>query len=537
MGTELNFEAMPFEAYDGFRTLASEQSGFELEEEFGRRSGRGGSSQRLSRGIAKQSQKRPSISSSGGQKKPPVRQPHSPPVRPRWPRRAVFGPYGVVPEPYGAAPAPYPAEPLPASSEYIRWVQSALNDVLGLRLPANGIADPATRSAIRSFQQQNGLPVDGVVGPDTERALLAARSGQSPQEGAPGPAGPTEPAPTSPTTEFDLEWENFEQEFDDTREIAERAAIKSRVAAGQTDPNALTDMVFFRRHPERRGRPLRADEHKLVYEWKAILRNLILPELAHGGARPVIGRKVRDPEVAATLAMAAKTVPGLGITLEQLLIRHQAESGGIPIEVLLAFIHFEAGRLFDDATAGKWNEKYKKYIPSFYELGVFQTPAGDHGCTNEAGAKKCKYRPPGRNVENSQFGKGWRRLAGTYPTESNWKDPTMQVRVGLWDLSSTADRVRMDFGALFPSKQSEWFLRMAVLYSFAAGAGAARSFLRKYKNELLALPEGKRWDFLRGKNVGTFYFDPENVAKKMALAAKLRAVRGTTVTQTPGGTQ
>ena len=205
--------------------------------------------------------------------------------------------------------------------------------------------------------------------------------------------------------------------------------------------------------------------------------------------------------------------------------------------MLLAFIHFEAGRLFDDATAGKWNEKYKKYIPSFYELGVFQTPAGDHGCTNEAGAKKCKYRPPGRNVENSQFGKGWRRLAGTYPTESNWKDPTMQVRVGLWDLSSTADRVRMDFGALFPSKQSEWFLRMAVLYSFAAGAGAARSFLRKYKNELLALPEGKRWDFLRGKNVGTFYFDPENVDKKMALAAKLRAVRGTTVTQTPGGTQ
>ena len=48
--------------------------------------------------------------------------------------------------------------------------------------------------------------------------------------------------------------------------------------------------------------------------------------------------------------------------------------------MLLAFIHFEAGRLFDDATAGKWNEKYKKYIPSFYELGVFQTPAGDHGC-------------------------------------------------------------------------------------------------------------------------------------------------------------
>lgn len=536
MNPELNFEAMPFEAYEAF---ASEQSGFEMEEEFGRRSGRGGSSQRLSRGMAKQLE-RPPISGLGRPKKPPVRPPRFPGVRRRWPWGTVFGPYGV-PEPYGVVPEPYSAEPVPAASEYMRWVQSALNDVLGLRLPVHGIADPATRSSIRSFQQREGLPVDGVVGPDTERALLAARGGKSSRGGEPSPAGPDMPEPsgtqttpaergasTPPAAEFEFEWENFAEEFDvdGAKKSAERAAVKSRVAAGERDPNALTDMVFFRRHPKRRGRPLRADEYKLVYEWKAILRNVILPELAHGRGRPAVGMKVSDPELAATLAM-----------LEQLLIRHQAESGGIPIEVLLAFIHFEAGRLFDDATAGKWNEKYKKYIPPFYELGVFQTPAGDHGCTIEAGAKKCKYRPPGRNVENSQFGKGWRRLAGTYPTESDWKDPTMQVRVGLWDLSSTADRVRMDFGALFPSKQSEWFLRMAVLYSFAAGAGAARSFLRKYKNELLALPEGKRWDFLRGKNVGTFYFNPENVDKKMALAAKLRAVRGATVTQSPGGTQ
>ena len=106
------------------------------------------------------------------------------------------------------------------------------------------------------------------------------------------------------------------------------------------------------------------------------------------------------------------------------------------------------------ATAGKWNEKHKRYIPSFYELGVFQTPAGDHGCTNEAGVKACRYRPPGRNVENSQFGKGWRRLAGAYATEGNWKDPTMQVRIGLWDLTSTADRVHTAFADLFPSRRS-----------------------------------------------------------------------------------
>jgi hypothetical protein len=526
MSGEINFEAIPFEAYDGFRTLASEQSALELEKEFGRRARSRGSLAHTPRVILKQSQKRPSISQLGPKK--PVRPSHF--FHPRRPRGVVF-------EPYGAAAEPYPAEPLRTGSEYMRWVQSALNDVLGLRLPLHGVANAATRSAIRSFQQREGLPVDGVAGPDTERALIAARGAKSSPDGAPRPTGPEMPAPTEPVSlppepapslppaELGLEWETLERE---PSEMRERAAVKNRIAAGQRDPNALTDMVFFGRHSERRGRRLGANEHKLVAEWKAILRNVVLPELAARG-RQAAGMKRSDPELAATLAMAATTVPGLGITLEKLLVLHQAEAKGIPIEVLLAFIHFEAGRLFDDATAGKWNEKYKRYIPSFYELGVFQTPAGDHGCTNEAGAKKCKYRPPGRNIENSQFGKGWRSLTGAYPTESNWKDPTMQVRVGLWDLSSTADRVRTDFGALFPSNQSEWFLRMAVLYSFAAGAGAARSFLRKYKTELSALPEGKRWDFLRGKNVGTFYFNPENVDKKMALAAKLRAVRGVTV--------
>ena len=122
----------------------------------------------------------------------------------------------------------------------MRWVQGALNDVLGLRLPTHGIADPATRSAIRSFQQQKGLPADGVVGPDTERALAAARADGSPRAGAPMPTAPdtagppvgpppmpdmaaaAQSPPSSPTTpvstpgmpdaghqEFDFEWENF----------------------------------------------------------------------------------------------------------------------------------------------------------------------------------------------------------------------------------------------------------------------------------------------------------------------------------------
>jgi len=494
MNGELNFEVMPFEAYEGFQT-SSAPTDVEMEEEFGRQPRSRGASARAPWVVPRRSKtpaapslraatkppvrpKTPSVSPLSAATKPPVHRPHF--TLPKWPWGAVF-------EPYGVAVQPFPAEPQPAGSEYMRWVQSALNDVLGLRLQLHGIADSATRSAIRSFQQRQGLPADGVVGPDTERALIAARGGGSPREGAASPTGPVAPEPLGP---------------------ADAPAADPAAAPEPASTSPAGEFEFERGDAKSK------------------------PAVARGRAPSAAGVRISDRDVAATLKMAAKKVSRLGdTTIEELLARHQAEAGGIPVEVLLAFIHFEAGNLFDDATAGKWSEKHKRYIPSFYELGVFQTPAGDHGCTNEAGVKTCRYRAPGRNVENSQFGKGWRHIADAYPTESNWKDPTMQVRVGLWDLTSTAARIRAEFAALFPSTQSEWFLRMAVLYSFAAGAGAARAFLRKYKNELLALPESQRWEFLRGKNVGAFRFDPDNVDKKIALAAKLRDLRRAAATR------
>ncbi|MGH9845907.1 MAG: penicillin-insensitive murein endopeptidase [Blastocatellia bacterium] len=83
------------------------------------------------------------------------------------------------------------------SREYIRWAQSSLNQILGTRLAVDGISGPQTRSAIRSFQQRQGLAVDGVVGPRTEAALIAAGAGQPPGSGT-APAPPTPPLPPSP---------------------------------------------------------------------------------------------------------------------------------------------------------------------------------------------------------------------------------------------------------------------------------------------------------------------------------------------------
>ena len=179
MNPELDFEAMPFETFDGFPTPASERSDVEAEGEFGRRS-----SWRRSRpspmprarfqqpGAKFQRSKKPATLGPRRPKKPPSRPSRFPRVRGRWP-------LGVIQEPYRVVTEPDSIEPTPSGSKYMRWVQSALNVVLGLRLPIDGIADSATRSAIRSFQKREGLPVDGVVGPETERALIAARRGES----------------------------------------------------------------------------------------------------------------------------------------------------------------------------------------------------------------------------------------------------------------------------------------------------------------------------------------------------------------------
>src|SRR5262249_23697128 len=60
------------------------------------------------------------------------------------------------------------------SPEHAAWVQHSLNQIKGLRLAVDGAIGAATRSAIRSFQQQNGLGVDGVVGSQTEQKIIQA---------------------------------------------------------------------------------------------------------------------------------------------------------------------------------------------------------------------------------------------------------------------------------------------------------------------------------------------------------------------------
>lgn len=52
-----------------------------------------------------------------------------------------------------------------------RWLQTALNKVLGLSLAVDGIFEEKTRAAVMRFQQNEGLQVDGVAGPITKQKL------------------------------------------------------------------------------------------------------------------------------------------------------------------------------------------------------------------------------------------------------------------------------------------------------------------------------------------------------------------------------
>ena len=168
MNNKFNFEVEPFKFQSEFEDNAVEEFDTELaDQEWEGEAGR-------SRRVRVQPARYRRLSARPG--RPPVRPPR-PPIPPYWPPRRPGWPPVVVYEPAGAVLAP-----APEGSEYVRWVQNTLNQVMSLRLPVDGIMGPETRSAIRSFQQKQRLPVDGIVGPETERALTEAGASQPPKD-------------------------------------------------------------------------------------------------------------------------------------------------------------------------------------------------------------------------------------------------------------------------------------------------------------------------------------------------------------------
>jgi peptidoglycan hydrolase-like protein with peptidoglycan-binding domain len=65
----------------------------------------------------------------------------------------------------------WPLEQDGSTGENVRSIQYLLNDH-GSRLTVDGVFGPRTEAAVRSFQRQHGLSVDGIVGNQTWTALI-----------------------------------------------------------------------------------------------------------------------------------------------------------------------------------------------------------------------------------------------------------------------------------------------------------------------------------------------------------------------------
>ncbi len=190
MNKLLSFNPEPF-ASDSLHESPHQSFDAELESEFGSRRPRGrmpydpNKNLRMQpRGMRKSPMPRP---------RPPIfpsRLPHGhfpifPSIAPSWP--ILTDPERPL-EPTEPSNAGYPGgEPSidnrPSSdsaSEHVRWVQNCLNHYLGLRLPTDGRLTAATRGALRLFQERRGLPANGLIGPETERALAETCNASTP---------------------------------------------------------------------------------------------------------------------------------------------------------------------------------------------------------------------------------------------------------------------------------------------------------------------------------------------------------------------
>ena len=59
----------------------------------------------------------------------------------------------------------------------MRRAQEQLSIAVDASLVAHGYFGPATEQAVRTFQAENGLQVDGLIGPDTWAVLTAGQPG------------------------------------------------------------------------------------------------------------------------------------------------------------------------------------------------------------------------------------------------------------------------------------------------------------------------------------------------------------------------
>ncbi|MBI2906443.1 MAG: peptidoglycan-binding protein [Chloroflexi bacterium] len=200
-----------------------------------------------------------------------------------------------------------------ASPDYIRWVQQSLNKIMSLRLGVDGIMGPATRSAIRSFQQIKGLAADGIVGPRTEAALRAALGATPGAGGTGGPLGRADAI---------LERFGFDSDrlqpfhaplIEDVarRIVASQSSdrpVRSIQVIGHTDPvgSETYNRALGQRRANQVAQALRANLEGLR---PGLSRSLAITVDTRGETQTVPGDAARSRRVEVFLSAAAQPVP------------------------------------------------------------------------------------------------------------------------------------------------------------------------------------------------------------------------------------
>jgi hypothetical protein len=111
---------------------------------------------------------------------------------------------------------------------------------------------------------------------------------------------------TSTPPRFEADGLDVEVSFD---RVVEPAKIVASISRGVRDVNALTNDVFFSRHPELPRVPLRRGQTQLAAEWLDIRDRLVRPALTRAGGSGV-GVAVDASKLDVPLGTLTCTVPG-----------------------------------------------------------------------------------------------------------------------------------------------------------------------------------------------------------------------------------
>jgi hypothetical protein len=178
---------------------------------------------------------------------------------------------------------------------------------------------------------------------------------------------------------------------------ADWAIVQLALVRGIRDENRLTDIAFLRRHPERRGRPIRPGELQLRREWLDLRDRIVRPAMHTGTGTPP------------TAGMTTPTAPGTGVTsaapggmgaldaLRPLVGRSTAATvpnamailralcayWGIPLQLPFTLLEHEGGlQLFQDhdgvmQTTASARASVIPILPRPLKLVLLGRPAGD----------------------------------------------------------------------------------------------------------------------------------------------------------------